>query len=293
MIDTVRRAMADFFYHRYLHGICAITIALSVFIVCAFGLFLINAGELMAAWQKGVRVIAYLKPDVTTQQRKALMEEVRQYQGVAGVEFVSSAEAFGWLKKQIGRQSSLLDGLSENPLPDAVEVRLADRINRVKRIDALAGRLATRASVAEVEYAKQWLHRFNGIYNLFKLTGLVLIGLVFMAIMMIVANTIRLILYSRREEMEITRIIGAEESFIKYPLYIQGGLLGFCGGVVGLGLLYLAFITTMPQFGPSGGLVPFFQVRFLSPLLMALIVLASMTVGWLGCFFSIRRFLNM
>lgn len=293
MIDTLRRAMGDFFYHRYLHGICVITIALSVFIVCAFGLFLINAGELMSAWQKGIRVIAYLKPDVTKQARTALMDEVRQYDGVVGVDFISSAQAFRWLKGEIGRQSSLLDGLSENPLPDAIEIRLADEMKRVKPIEALAGQLATRAPVAEVEYARQWLHRFSGIYRLFKLTGLVLIGLVFVAIMMIVANTIRLILYSRREEIEITRIIGADESFIKYPLYIQGGLLGLSGGVIGLGLLYLAFIATIPQFGPSGGVISFFQVRFISPAHMTLIVLASMAVGWLGCFFSIRRFLNI
>ncbi|MFW6334495.1 MAG: cell division protein FtsX, partial [Desulfosalsimonas sp.] len=122
-------------------------------------------------------------------------------------------------------------------------------------------------------------------------TAYVMAGLVFSAIMLIVANTMRLILYSRREEIEITRIIGADEAFIKYPLYLEAALLGLLGGAAGAGLLYCAYRAVMPGI-PSGGLLPFFELRFLPGQLIAFILISGMFVGWLGCYFTIRRFLR-
>jgi len=292
MIDTFRRAFTDFFRHKYLHGICVATIALSVFIISAFGLFLINAGEVMEGWQRGIRVIAYLGDRMPEPERTALMETIRQYPEVAGIDYISGEAAFEWLKKEIGRQSTLLNGLSENPLPDSIEIRLKDGIAGVGVVDALAAKVRALPKIAEVEYAQRWLHRFNGIYRLFKLTGLVLIGMIFTAMMMIVANTVRLILYSRGEEIKITRIIGADESFIKYPLYVEGLLLGFFGGAIGLLMLFGAYTATVPRLSP-GGLLMFYQIRFIPADLTAMILMTSMLVGWLGCFFSIRKFLDI
>ncbi len=291
MKDAIRRGVADFLNYRYLHGICVATIALSVFVISAFGLFLLNAGDLMHSWKGGMRIIAYLTPGAGEDARVQIMNEIRTYPGVAEVEYVSGQEALEWLRSEIGRQSALLDGIEDNPLPDAVEMSLSGDIEGTAAIAALASRIEALPGVADVEYARQWLERFDGIYNLFRLTSMVLIGLIIAAIMMIVANTIRLILYSRIEEIKITRVIGADDAFIKYPLYFEGAMLGFAGGLVGLLILYGAFFITVPQLS-SAGLMVFFQVRFLPWSLVLLILLVSMTVGWIGCYLSIRRFLK-
>lgn len=291
MKDTIRRGAADFLNYKYLHGICVITIALSVFVISAFGLFLINAGDLMVSWKKGIRITAYLEPETGEDTRDAIIREMATYPEVSGVEYVSSREALDWLKEEIGRQTALLDGLTDNPLPDALEVSLSGDIDGADAISALAARIEGLDGVADVEYARQWIERFGGIYNLFRLTSMILIGLIISAVMMIVANTIRLILYSRIDEIKITRIIGADDVFIKYPLYFEGIMLGFLGGLAGLVLLYAAFFITVPQLS-SAGLLVYFQVRFLPWTLVLIILLISMTVGWLGCYFSIRRFLR-
>ncbi|MBS3808619.1 MAG: permease-like cell division protein FtsX [Desulfobacterales bacterium] len=292
MIDVFRRSLSDFLRHRFLHGVCLFTIALSVFIVSAFGLFFINAGSLMEAWQKGVRITAYLKPDVTRQQAVELSKSVKEYDGVDEVSYIPKKEGFAWLKKQLGPQSSLLSDLEGNPLPDALEIGPEENIKTADAVDRLAAKIGRQAEVADVEYAQEWLHRFRGIYNLFRVTAAVMAGLVFVAIMFIVANTIRLILYSRQEEIEITRIIGADEAFIKYPLYLEGVMLGLSGGLAGLALLYVVFSATVPKLSP-GGLLPYFQITFLGPEIMLLILISSMLVGWLGCYISIRRFLRV
>lgn len=292
MIGMLRRAFGDYARYRFLYGICLFTIALSVFIVGAFALFFVNAGDLMRQWQKGIRITAYLGPNVSAQQASALAQEVSRYPGVAGVSYIPKEEGLAWLKNQIKDRSSLLEGLEENPLPDALEVRPAGNMENVEDLGRLAGKIAAQPGVAEVAYARNWLRRFYGIYSLFQVTAAVMVTLIFMAIMFILANTIRLILYSRREEIEITRIIGADEAFLKYPLYLESALLGFFGGLAGLLLLYGAFVLLMPRFSPEG-LLPFFRVRFIPQSWTLIILISSVFVGWLGCFFSVRRFLRV
>lgn len=292
MMDMFRRAAADFVRHRFLHGTCFLTVSLAVFIVSAFGLFLVNAGELMDAWQQGVRITAYLKSDISGQAAQALAEELAQKPEVASVSHVSGEDGLEWLKEQIGGQTDLLADLSENPLPDALEIRPQHGLTGADAFDAIAKAVAARAEVADVEYGRNWLQRFYGVYNLFRMTAAVMAALVIVAIMFIGANTFRLILYSRQEEIEITRIIGADEAFVKYPLYLESMLLGLCGAVAGLALLYAGFLAVMPQVSP-GGLLPVFQIRFLSPGWIFMILMASMFVGWVGCWFTVRRFLRI
>jgi len=158
--------------------------------------------------------------------------------------------------------------------------------------------------VEEVEYGQQWMGRFMNLLNLFRLTGYALACLFFMAAVFFVANTIRLVLYSRREEVEIMRLVGASEGFIKDPFYIQSMIQGALGGVIGLGTLFVMFRFVVGDWTLEIGdwkletasdfqfLISDFQIQFLSPEIFIGILLGSMFVGWLGCYISLRQFLK-
>ncbi len=113
-----------------------------------------------------------------------------------------------------------------------------------------------------------------------------------MASVFIVANTTRLVLYSRREEVEIMRLVGAEDSFIKAPFYIQGIIQGVLGGTIGLVILYIVFlfVSSNVEQDFSYGLI---NIRFFSPGIFSIILLCSMVVGWLGAFLSLKQFSNV
>jgi cell division transport system permease protein len=285
------KALKDISENRLLNTVATITVALSVLIVSAFGLFYINANELLTSWKSGIRVMAYLSPSAnadTVSQTKQMIETIAGVQYTAYVDKQSALETF---RRQLKGQSSLLDNLKENPLPDAFEVHLDPETRTEGRVETLAKQIESLAAVTDVEYGQQWMGSMMSVLNLFRFAGYAMGGLFFMATVFIVANTIRLILYSRREEVEIMRLVGATDGFIQAPFFIEGILQGFAGSVFGLGSLYVSFLLIASNIGQdyfgSG-----FKLQFIPFGTCSLIVIVSMLIGWTGCYLSLKQFLK-
>lgn len=286
-----QRAIKDIRENRFLTVISVITIALSILIASSFALFFVNAGDVLSLWQKGIRMMIYLKPDTSEAAR---LDTKYRLQSIAGVEeavYISKVEAMQRLRNQMQGHSALLENLKENPLPDAFQITLRPEARNSDDLRKLAEQIKALPGVAEVEYGQQWIQRFTNMINLFSLAGYAIGGLFFMATVFIVANTIRLVLYSRRDEIEIMRLVGATNRFIKIPFYLQGMIQGGAGTFIGLGLLYLGYFALSSRFDPSvsGGLL---TLRFFSAGTCAAIVAGGTIIGWLGCWVSLKQFLK-
>jgi cell division transport system permease protein len=291
MIIYYKRAIKDILDHRFLNAVTIATISIAILIASAFALFFINANAIVNSWKKGIRIMVYLKPNSSEIKVADIKSKIEGMKGVKNVRFISNKEALERLKNQMKRQSSLLDDLQENPLPDAFEVRLTDDFQNQDKVETLAARLESLSQVDEVEYGQVWLGRFTNILNLFRLTGYAMGALFFGATVLIVANTIRLVLYSRREEVEIMRLVGATDGFIRAPFYIEGLIQGALGGIIGLAALFVLFmfISSNVDKDLTSSL---FAIRFLSWEAFLGILICSMFVGWMGCFLSLKQFLK-
>lgn len=290
-MTLLKRAVQDILKNRLLNGVAIITIALSVLIVSAFALFFLNAKDIMDSWKKGIRIMAYLKEGVPKAKLLDVKYEIQRMYGVKDVRFISKDEAMEWLKEQMKWQPSFLADLKENPLPDAFEIHMMTSPQNGERIESLATQIESLSLVDEVEYGQRWLKQFTGIFDLFRLAGYAIGGLFFMAAVFIVANTIRLILYTRREEIEIMRLIGATDRFIKTPFYIEGLIQGTVGGIIGLAVLF-AIYTVISSSVEGEFLYGLHHIRFLPPQVSCGIVICSMFIGWLGCYLSLKQFLK-
>jgi cell division transport system permease protein len=286
-----RRAIKDILENRFLTAITVVTIALSILIAAAFALFFVNAGDMLNLWQKGMRMMVYLDANASEPER---LDTKFRLQAIAGVQeaiYISKEEALTRLKAQMQHHSALLENLKENPLPDAFEITLQPSARNSEELRFLAERVQALAGVAEVEYGQQWIQRFTSIINLFSLAGYAIGALFFMATLFIVANTIRLVLYSRRDEIEIMRLVGATDRFIKIPFYLEGMIQGGAGTVIGLGLLYVGYLALSLHFAPAlaAGMI---QLRFFSAGASAAAILGGMLIGWLGCWVSLKQFMK-
>ena len=286
-----KRALDDIFKNRFLNLVTIITISLSILIASAFILFFVNTSDVINSWKKGLRIMAYLESGLTNTELENLKTSIRSLDAVDTIKFISKQDALGRLKTQMKHQSSLFENLTRNPLPDSLEIRMTAAVESWQKIDSLALQIEALPRVDEVEYGQRWVGRFAHILSLFRLAGYAMGALFFMATIFIVANTIRLVIYSRREEVEIMRLVGATDNFIKIPFYFEGLIQGAMGAVIGLFMLYVAFIVVSSNV-EKGFFPGLFRFHFLSPTILLTILLVSMLVGWLGCFISLKQFLK-
>ena len=121
-----KRAIKDILEHRFLSIVTIATISISILIASAFTLFFINANSIVNSWKKGIRLMVYLKPHIPEIKVMDIKRNIQEMKGVKDVQFISNTEALKRLKNQMKRQSSLLDDLKDNPLPDAFEIQLEE-----------------------------------------------------------------------------------------------------------------------------------------------------------------------
>ena len=292
MIFFIKRALRDILDNKFLHMVTIITTALSILMVSLFGLFFINIDRVMSSWKDGVRIFAYMEKTLEDKDIVDLEQKITNIYGVKAIEYISKDEALNNLKSRMASQASLFDNLNTNPLPNTFEIRMIPATQSWEKIESLAKAVRKLPLIDDVEYGQKWLDRFMKIFNLISLSGIIMSGIFFTVTVFIIANTIRLALYSRKDEIEIMRLVGASDNFIKIPFYIEGIIQGGAGGFIGLLLLYIPYLAITANlkqhFSTSMVNIHFFPVwAFL------LILIGSMLVGFLGCHLSLKQYLKI
>lgn len=288
----LRRALQDMRGNRIMSLVTISTFAVSILIVSTAMLFFLNMNQLIDGWRAGIRIMAYLQEDLNDTDRTHLKSRIASLYGVQQVDFVSKSKALERLRAQMERQASILDNLDTNPLPDAFEIQMIAASQTWDKVEQLATNLESLEGISEVEYGQRWIKRILNMFNLFQVTAYTMGALFFMAAVFIVGNTVRLVLYSRKEEVEIMRLVGATERFILAPFYFQSLLQAAIGGCLGLVALYIMYMLIHSRIATDLA-TGFIQLRFLSLGTLMAIVGCSMLVGWLGCHLSVKQYVKV
>jgi cell division transport system permease protein len=243
-----------------------------------------------------VLVDVYLKrgaTDTDVERVRRLLTEKTDH--VKNVEYVSKAEAYAQERKRNPEAYSLL---GSNPLPDTFRVTPSspDDVGRLR--DALApqtaagGRTVIDPAIDQVKNRKDETTKILTATRVIKLTMGLLAGLLVIASILLISNTIRLSLFSRRREVEVMKLVGATDWFIRWPFMIEGVFLGALGGVVAIGLLGLGKLTLIDPLAKDFALIAAPDtINFLA--LVAVLLAASVGVSAAGSGLSLRRFLRV
>ncbi len=290
-IRSLQKALADLHSNGFANLGTILIIGLSVFMVAVLLLFFDNTQRIMGSWAEDNRAMVYMKPEITQKDLPRIKELLLEIKGVRDIKNILKDQALENLADQFSDHENIFASLRENPLPHAMEIRVAweketaapgEMANLIEKVQALD-------AVESVVYAQGFLERFSFVFLLVKRTGWLLCGLFSLICIFITANTVRLSLHSRELEVQIMRLIGATEDFIKSPFYLAGALQGFLGGLLGICLLLGLYYGLCIECMKSIDAYMILPIRFLSVYHVGALLLGSTFLGWFGCYISLRR----
>ncbi len=261
-------------------------VVLITFSLVALGGFWVlsaNLGHAVARWRDRVRIIVYLKREPAAADVPALLARVHGLGDIVSAVYVGKAEALDSLRQVLGKDAAVVDHLPANPLPASIEVTLAPAAATPDGTRAMIARLAVLPEVDEVAGGVEWVERLAHWQHLLSMIGLGVGSLLALAAILTVTTATTLVLYARRHETEIMRLVGAAEIVVRLPLLLQGMLQGLIGGLLALLALGVAHRVTAPHLDPvltvTIGLP---ALEFLSPVNLAALVAAGTLLGAFG-----------
>jgi len=227
-------------------AIAVLTIAVALVLGGGFALLVGNMAGVLQRFGEELQLIAYLDESLDLAEQRALVESVATVEGVAAVELVTKEEALEQFRASVGG-TSLLDGLEENPLPASLVVSLLPQSRTPQGLEILVSSLVGLPGITDLAHGQEWVEGYARFTSLVRAGALALAVVLGLAALMIVANTIRLAIYAREDEIEILTLVGASKTFVRLPLLLEGLLQGAAGGALAVGLLFGAFRLVLPQ----------------------------------------------
>ena len=265
-----------------------LVIAVTLAIPAALNLVIKNAQSVSNGWENALDFSIYLRRDVSENDAENLAQLIEQRADVASVELISAADALQEFKQQSGFGEAL-DHLTKNPLPNTLVVRPSSA-NTAQSMILLQEELGNLPEADAVQVDTEWVQRFHAILDIVRQAIAIGASLLGIAIIVIIGNTIRLDIQNRRDEIEVTKLIGASNAFVRRPFLWSGFWYGLFGGLVALALVqYGLFLLQQPVKRLAGLYQSGIVIMNLSGVEMLSILGIGVALGLLGSWFAAAR----
>ncbi|PHV08192.1 permease [Janthinobacterium sp. BJB412] len=284
----VRRAPGSFIFN-------IVVVAIALALPFAGVTLLDNVRPMSEQMSVDPEISLFMQQDAPREQAEALAVSLRQIvkDKQAKIVFTPREKALDSLKTKSGL-SDVLATLGENPLPDSYVLKL-DAFRNAQAggdVEALAEQMRALPGVDTVQVDSAWVKRLAALLGVLRLALLLLAATLAMVVVAVVFNTIRLQVLTQREEISVSKLIGATDTFIHRPFYYTGALLGLCAGAVALGAVALALRPLNTAIAEFARLYASeFQLTPLAPLPMAGLLALSAGLGLVGAVLSVQRHL--
>lgn len=274
-------------------AISAVTITL--LLVGVFALVMFNVNEISENVENDVEIQVFVTRTAEEANVEKLGENLEQIPGVESVTFSSKEDELENFRNQLGEDANAYGTVEkDNPLHDRYIVKASDPLET----ETVADAVQSLANVDKVTYGQDYIDKMFAFFNGIRIGGLVLIvGLTLMA-MFLISNTIKMTIFSRRREIEIMRLVGAKNSFIRWPFFIEGLLLGVFGALIPIAVIYFGYDVAYSALQPSLDQLNSDIFKLIDPSILttqvSLVLLAlGAFIGIWGSTTSLGRFLKV
>ena len=248
-----------------------------------------NVRVASGGWNSALDISVYMKPNASLDQAKRAAERIRQRRDVDEVTLIEADTALAEFRRNSGFGAAL-DALKDNPLPHALVVRPDVEYREAGRVQELSNELKKIDGVDIVQLDTEWVSRFNAILDVIR-RGVLLAAVLFaLGILVIIGNTIRLDIENRRGEIEVTKLVGGSDAFVRRPFLYNGVWYGLAGGLIaGLIVAIVVAVLSAPVQRIAGLYGSQFELQGVGVAGWAALLLGGALLGWLGSFIVATR----
>jgi cell division transport system permease protein len=244
---------------------------------------------LAASWEGGASISLYLDAGTGAQTASELAQRLRDRDEIAEVQLIGAELALAEFRELSGFGEAL-DLLEENPLPAVLLVRPDPASSGAEDVERLTEELSGIAAVDIARADLQWLQRLRAITRIAERAILILAVLLAAAVLLVVGNTIRLEVQNRHQEIEISKLVGATDGFIRRPFLYEGFWYGLFGGLLAATLVSLAMLLLRDPIAQLAGLYRSeFRLTGDSPLTLGVVLIGTPALGLLGSWLAVGR----
>jgi cell division transport system permease protein len=248
-----------------------------------------NVRAASGGWSGALDISVYMKVSASLDDARSTADRIRKRRDVADVAIIAADDALEEFRKGSGFGAAL-DALKDNPLPHALVVRPDAAFRDPSQIRGLTEALASLPGVDIVQLDTAWVTRFNAMLDVVRRVVLLAAGLFALGILVIVGNTIRLDIENRRDEIEVTKLVGGSNAFVRRPFLYNGFWYGLGGGLVAWLVVTLAVgILAEPVQRIAGLYGSAFRLHGLGPRGASIVLAGGVMLGWLGSFIAATR----
>lgn len=262
---------------------CLLLIGVSLILV-------LNISQLVKDVEKQNVVVAFLKEDVDKAQLPQIGDKLRSIENVDSISFIAKEDAFKEQLDDFGVEEDLLEGVIENPLPDAFEITVVN----MATFDETLAQIKTVDGVDTVRESQEIVNQITTLQKSILLICVVLVAVLIVVSLLIIANTVRITMASRKIDIQVMKSVGATNAFISWPFMIEGVFIGFISGVLAMVLTYVLQVTEGDALSSLFGLFGSTTFSFMDwlPYFIIGYIVLGILLGSFGSVVSLTRYLK-
>ncbi len=279
-----REALSGFRRRKLTTGVTVLIMASALLVLALFTLVTINLGALLTNARTGIDLRVFLHEELDEETRADLQLRILALDGVRSAIYIPKEQALAEFRQELGEDAELLDSLQGNPLPASFHVTLVAAARTASGAQAVHDSLLGWPEVSDIAFSQAWVEVLERWAFLFRMASLLVGLVVFIAAVFVISNTVKLTVAASARVIEIMKLVGATNSFIRTPFLWEGMFQGLLGGLVAMAILCGAFELLRPEIG---GMI------FFSPLQICGFVAFCVGLGLAGAYAALRKYLHL
>lgn len=283
---ATKTAFHSLMKEKWINLLSILTVAASLLVSAMALITIFNIEGYTRALPERFTMVVYLQDTVSPEDTQKLIAQIKNKDYVSGMRYISKEQALIEMKRALKDVSTVLEGLDENPLSSAIELKLKKESVTAASVARISEDIKKMPGVDGVNYEAKIAETVHLLKTSIENLSILVLSIIIFVVLFIISSTVKILLYRRKAEIEIIKLLGATGGFIRVPFLIEGGVIGFFGGMVasiGTSAFYYTLTTSFSAF------MPILKTMVLPVEIVILMPVAGIVMGVTGSFISVGR----